>query len=118
VAAFSSACACCRVRGFDGRPGCPVGVSHSRTTLRLTLSRAWARAIERARIDLIRARVPVLSVRALAASHWSTSSAESSCSLRWAEGGDDVVAGEDPQSCDGGWVAAAETCRKGRFARP
>ncbi len=82
VALSISACAWSRVSAFDGRPICPVGVSQSSTTLRLTLSRAWARVTARRRIDLISRSVRVLSVRALAASQWSTSSAVSSVSLR------------------------------------
>ena len=51
-AARTSAWACSRVSALDGRPVWPVGVPHSSTTLRWTLSRAWARVIARRRMDL------------------------------------------------------------------
>lgn len=40
--AASTSSACSRVSALDGRPGLPLGVSHSRTTFRFTLSRACA----------------------------------------------------------------------------
>ena len=74
--------ACSRVRALEGRPDWPVGVPHSSTTLRRTLSLLWARVIARRRMDLRSATVRVLSDAAFSTSHWSTSSAERSTSLR------------------------------------
>ena len=50
-AARNSRSACSRVRDLDGRLGCPLGRSHSRATLRLTRSRAWARRIDCRRME-------------------------------------------------------------------
>jgi hypothetical protein len=47
----STATAWSRVRDFDGRPALPLGVSQSKLTLRFTLSRAWARVMDRRRIE-------------------------------------------------------------------
>jgi hypothetical protein len=75
-AASSTATAWSRVSDMDGRPGRPLGSSHSSTTFRFTLSRACARAIDRFRIDLSSCSVRVLTCLASRASHWSTSSAD------------------------------------------
>lgn len=42
-----------RVSDLDGRPGRPAGTSQGSTTFRFTLSRAWARVIERERTERI-----------------------------------------------------------------
>ena len=55
-AAASNASACVKVSDFDGRPVRPWGISHSRTTLRSTLSLACARVIARFRTCPLRAR--------------------------------------------------------------
>ena len=68
-AATSRASAWTRVRDLDGRPWRPCGTSHSSTTLRLTLSLAWARVIARLRTDRTSSSVRVLRILALSASH-------------------------------------------------
>ena len=70
------------------RPGCPVGTPHRVTTFRLTLSRAMACRIARLSSSECMSRsVRVLTVRASARSHRSTSSADRSRRLIHNPGG-------------------------------
>lgn len=80
--ASSTAATWSSVSAFDGRPACPVGTSHSGTTLRLTLSRACAMRTERLRIEYTSRSVRVDSVNDSSARNSSTSSAVSSRSFR------------------------------------
>jgi hypothetical protein len=75
------------VNDLDGLPSRPLGGSHNSATLRLTRSWAWARAIDRRRIDRMRWSESVERLVALPANHRSMSFVVRSTSRRRPRGG-------------------------------